>query len=450
MTHGQEAIDLLKQQHAQLAAEKDQIQTELQQRGQEIAQAQEEKKRLVGRLAAMERQLLTGGTKVEDHPQFHAAVQEVEERLKREYENRFEALERERARLAAEKEQFEREKTLFSRRRSEISMVSTLSATPTLTSHQSFSSELDDSRASSPQSIVSHRALVGAGGGPAPPTRPSAMRSSASESDAGEAVVRPTHAALASTPVGSTSSPTLAPQFTPVPPRSPASSRRRPEALTPPSRESSGSTPDDDPPPLLTRSGTTLDVTASSLSTSPSSVAPLTRPAAASPRSHPPAAVAAPRPPMAAPAAAPTPPVAAPSAAAGRDAWAPEVFLALRNRHAAFLSCRADTQEPDEDDDEDISSALSDYLQALRDPSSGIKTHDRRVDHQYVRGVFSGRDAVEWFVSNMQGVQTLDAAQAVGEKFMTLGLLQPVSAIAVFEPTEHVRCLPYSLGLSCS
>lgn len=134
---------MLKQQHAQLTAEKDQIQTELQQRGQEIAQAQEEKRRLVSRLAAMERQLLTGGAKLEDHPQFAAAVHEAEQRLRREYENRFEELERERARLAQEKEQFEREKTLFTRRRSEASMVpSTPGLTPSTPSSSSMQSSL--------------------------------------------------------------------------------------------------------------------------------------------------------------------------------------------------------------------------------------------------------------------------------------------------------------------
>lgn len=38
------------------------------------------------RVAAMERQMLTGGAAIADHPEFHAAVQSAEEKLKREYE----------------------------------------------------------------------------------------------------------------------------------------------------------------------------------------------------------------------------------------------------------------------------------------------------------------------------------------------------------------------------
>lgn len=80
-----------------------------------------------------------------------------------------------------------------------------------------------------------------------------------------------------------------------------------------------------------------------------------------------------------------------------------------------------------------------DQSQALRDPESGIATHDRRVDHHFVRGVFSGLDAVEWFVNNMQGVQTLGAAQAVGQKFLALGLLVPVAVTSSdFEASEQV------------
>jgi hypothetical protein len=77
-------------------------------------------------------------------------------------------------------------------------------------------------------------------------------------------------------------------------------------------------------------------------------------------------------------------------------------------------------------------------LQALRDPDTGVVTHDRRVDHQLVRGVFSGLDAADWFVTNMHGVSTLDEAQAVGQKFLALGLLSPVNCGSLFEPTEQV------------
>lgn len=56
-----------------------------------------------------------------------------------------------------------------------------------------------------------------------------------------------------------------------------------------------------------------------------------------------------------------------------------------------------------------------------------------------MRGVFSGFDAAEWFTNNMDGVTTLETAQAVGQKFLTLGLLLPVNCGPIFEPTERVR-----------
>eukprot|EP00047_Mylnosiga_fluctuans_P022700 m.124605 g.124605 ORF g.124605 m.124605 type:complete len:1235 (-) comp9354_c0_seq1:147-3851(-) len=370
----QEMLDKLRQQHAALAAEKDQIQTELEQRGQEIAQAQEEKKKLMSKLGALERQLLTGGTKVQDHPEFHAAVAEAEDRLKREYENRFEALERERTRLAAEKEQFELEKSMFTRRRSELSMsmipddTASLQSRGTLFSQASSSSLLTDLRETSSLSTMSVAAPTQshppAPQHQAPPPQSQAPGLTPSMAAAAAASPSGPRSPRFRRPAAQTSSSQLA--------SSPAQNSLIRIAASPPASQSpSVASHDDDPPPLVTRA----------------SVSDLSY-----------------------------------SAQPQRNAWSDRMET---------VSATLQTQE-----EEDVSAALEDYMQALRDPESGIATHDRRVDHQFVRGVFSGLDAVDWFMNNMQGVADLPTAQAVGQKFIALGLLTPVNCGLVFEPTE--------------
>lgn len=439
-------IDMLKQQHAALAAEKDQIQNELEQRAQEVAQALEEKRRLTSRLSALERQLLIGGTKVEDHPQFHAALQEVELKLKKEYENRFEALERERERLTQEKAQFEREKTMFSRRRSEVS----LSAISAISTQLSFSvSDSPDADALLP----SPAAAVAASGSPSVVTvgSTSAQPSAASSSSPFAASTSmPNVAATATNGRGSGASTTTngsastitAPtaavprSLSPLRPQvvrvgailgsadstgaaaragglSPSAVRRAHRQQQPtPDGSSNSSSPapaDEDPPPLLTRQPT--DASNAPGVKAPAAVVAVKR-APASPRM---ARAPEQRQPEAWIPAEPEPDTAPPTPA-----------------HAA-----SSTATPRDYGDEQFNAVLESYLQALRDPETGVVTHDRRVDHQLVRGVFSGLDAADWFVGNMHGVTTLDEAQAVGQKFLALGLLTPVNCGPLFEPTDQ-------------
>ena len=43
--------------------------------------------------------------------------------------------------------------------------------------------------------------------------------------------------------------------------------------------------------------------------------------------------------------------------------------------------------------------------------------------HQIYRHTFTGQEAAEWFTQNMEGIETYEAAQAVGQKFLELGLI---------------------------
>ncbi len=82
-------------------------------------------------------------------------------------------------------------------------------------------------------------------------------------------------------------------------------------------------------------------------------------------------------------------------------------------------------------------SSINVYLQALKHPTAGIRTHDVRHNFQYYRGVFSGLDAADWFMQNMEGVTTLPAAQSVGQKFVDLGVFANLNGSTNFECTDR-------------
>lgn len=51
---------------------------------------------------------------------------------------------------------------------------------------------------------------------------------------------------------------------------------------------------------------------------------------------------------------------------------------------------------------------------------------------QYYRNVFTGIEAAEWFMGNMQGVHTLDMAQNIGQKFLELNVFKSVNVCTEF------------------
>ena len=60
------------------------------------------------------------------------------------------------------------------------------------------------------------------------------------------------------------------------------------------------------------------------------------------------------------------------------------------------------------DDDDDVSAILEDYIQALRDPNTGIQTRTMIINKVLVPSVFAGRDAVLWFALPPRTWETLN------------------------------------------
>lgn len=81
---------------------------------------------------------------------------------------------------------------------------------------------------------------------------------------------------------------------------------------------------------------------------------------------------------------------------------------------------------------------LSSYMQLLRDSTDGVPTHERRLGHQYHKGVFSGMDAIKWFMNNMEGVADEAAALRVGQRLLDLGLIESLSQTGGFFGGDQV------------
>ncbi len=68
-------------------------------RSHEFLQAQEEKRLLEDKIKAMNSQILPGGKKIEDTPQFRTALEEQQKRIRQEYEAKLNEIERERTQI---------------------------------------------------------------------------------------------------------------------------------------------------------------------------------------------------------------------------------------------------------------------------------------------------------------------------------------------------------------
>jgi hypothetical protein len=66
----------------------------------------------------------------------------------------------------------------------------------------------------------------------------------------------------------------------------------------------------------------------------------------------------------------------------------------------------------------------------------GATAHTRK-GAQFFRGAFAGYDAAEWFMQHLEGVANMAAAQAVGQKFVDLGVFASLSGSTVFEPSDR-------------
>lgn len=304
-----EAIDQLKKLHSTLSETNNATKAELEQKIKQVNSVQEEKMKLEKRMKAMQTQLLSGGTNIEEQPEFRSAVtksvakvtSEVEGKLKTEYESRFAALEEERARLDQERAAFERERAAFEKERRAFRQGAGQTLTPPEPEHADDQPPplVKNRRLSQMSQASTHQSWAEHGNDPVSPTRGAPDLNSLQEED----------------------------------------------------------------------------------------VEPQGRPSVVS---------------------------------------------------------NAPSEYDDEyDDDEGGGNSSPDtvgldtYLKALCHRSTGIQTHDARHNHQYYRKVFSGETASTWFVTNMEGVESDDLAQSVGQKFLQLKVIISLSGLKKFSTAAN-------------
>ena len=89
----------------------------LEQASKQYLQERDEKKRLESKIQMMNSQMLIGGTKIEDTPQFRDALEEKKSKLKQEFDEKLQEFERERQQAEEEKAQVEKYKQLLLKQR---------------------------------------------------------------------------------------------------------------------------------------------------------------------------------------------------------------------------------------------------------------------------------------------------------------------------------------------
>lgn len=85
----------------------------LEMRSKEYMIEREEKKRLEEKIKMMNSQMLVGGKKVEDLPQFRNALEEKQRIIRQEYEQKLQDIEKERSQIEEDKAQVDRYKQLL-------------------------------------------------------------------------------------------------------------------------------------------------------------------------------------------------------------------------------------------------------------------------------------------------------------------------------------------------
>ncbi len=91
--------------------------TALEMRSKEYMQEREEKKRLEEKIQMMNSQMLIGGKKVEDTPQFRTALEAKQKMIRQEYELKLQEIEKERNLIEEDKAQVDRYKQLLLKQR---------------------------------------------------------------------------------------------------------------------------------------------------------------------------------------------------------------------------------------------------------------------------------------------------------------------------------------------
>jgi hypothetical protein len=91
--------------------------TALEARSREYMKEKEEKRKLEEKIRSMSSQMLLGGKKIEDTPQFRTALEERQKQIRQEYEGKLQDLEKERQQIEEDKAQVDRYKQLLLKQR---------------------------------------------------------------------------------------------------------------------------------------------------------------------------------------------------------------------------------------------------------------------------------------------------------------------------------------------
>ena len=91
--------------------------TALEARSREYLMEKEEKRKLEEKIKMMNSQMLIGGKKIEETPQFRVALEEKQRQIREEYEHRLQEIERERNQIEEDKTQVDRYKQLLVKQR---------------------------------------------------------------------------------------------------------------------------------------------------------------------------------------------------------------------------------------------------------------------------------------------------------------------------------------------
>jgi ankyrin repeat protein len=346
-----EALDALREKHTELESQNTMTQTELKTQAEKISQVETEKIELQKRMEAMTAQLLSGGSKIEEHPEFRKTVSAVESRLQTDYERKLAELESEKQRVEAERLRFAHEKAEFEAMREGF--------TRTQSDLQASLAAAHATNAANGQMASTHS--------PDPPQHP--------------------HTQPHPPPGGGRPPPRAG--MSPQPP--PAGARRSPTRRAAPAANSNSwvapGSDDEGPPPLspYTRVGSASSV---AYEEEPPADRRLSTQSVREPRQS-------------------------------------EISMMSAYSVHGHESPTVEEAEPEV-------VGLDIYLKALRDPNTGIPTTDARHNHQYHRGVFSGKTAMDWFIKNMEGVDTPELAQSVGQKFLNLDVFTSLDSNDVF------------------
>lgn len=115
--HGHEQIMQLEKEKRRAEEDKNAAITALEMRSREFMQEKEQKKLLEQKITAMNSQLLVGGKKVEDTPQFRNALEERQRMIRKEYDEKMQEIEKERIQIEEDKQQVDRYKQLLLKQR---------------------------------------------------------------------------------------------------------------------------------------------------------------------------------------------------------------------------------------------------------------------------------------------------------------------------------------------